>query len=94
MFVGRNKELARLNQLYNSDKFEMAVIYGRRRIGKTTLINEFVKDKPSIYFTGVEANEKVNLENLSQSILEYDGSYTDNAPIFDSFENALKRVFA
>ena len=94
MFIGRDKELAKLNQLYNSDKFEMAVIYGRRRIGKTTLINEFVKDKPTIYFTGVEANEKVNLENLSQSILEYDGSYTDNTPIFDSFENALKRVFA
>ena len=45
MFVGRTKELSFLNDLYDSDKFEFAVIYGRRRVGKTTLIKEFVKDK-------------------------------------------------
>ena len=38
MFIGREKELATLNGLYNSDKFEFAVIYGRRRVGKTALI--------------------------------------------------------
>ena len=38
MFVGRTKELSFLNDLYDSDKFEFAVIYGRRRVGKTTLI--------------------------------------------------------
>ncbi len=34
MFIGREKELATLNGLYNSDKFEFAVIYGRRRVGE------------------------------------------------------------
>ena len=34
MFIGREKELATLNRLYNSDKFEFAVIYGRRRVGR------------------------------------------------------------
>ena len=38
MFIGREKELAILDNLYNSDKFEFAVIYGRRRVGKTALI--------------------------------------------------------
>lgn len=45
MFIGREKELATLNGLYNSDKFEFAVIYGRRRVGKTALISHFIQDK-------------------------------------------------
>ena len=56
MFIGREKELGNLNRLYASDKFEFAVIYGRRRVGKTAIINEFTKEKPSICFTGVETN--------------------------------------
>ena len=71
MFIGREKELATLNGLYNSDKFEFAVIYGRRRVGKTALISHFIQDKKAIYFMGVESNEKQNLENFSQAIMEY-----------------------
>ena len=52
MFIGRERELAALNKLYASDKFEFAVIYGRRRVGKTALINQFIKDKKAVYFTG------------------------------------------
>ncbi|MFR0902696.1 MAG: ATP-binding protein [Anaerovoracaceae bacterium] len=52
MFIGRENELDTLNRLYHSDKFEFAVIYGRRRVGKTALINEFAKDKDTLYFTG------------------------------------------
>lgn len=48
MFIGRKYELLQLNRLYNSGKFEFAVIYGRRRVGKTAIINEFVKDKNAI----------------------------------------------
>ena len=60
MFIGRERDLAALNRLYTSGKFEFAVIYGRRRVGKTALISEFIKDKKSIYFMGVESNEKQN----------------------------------
>lgn len=35
-FIGREIELKNLNNMYRSDKFEMAVIYGRRRVGKTS----------------------------------------------------------
>lgn len=43
MFIGRKQELNRLDEMYNSNTFEFAVIYGRRRVGKSTLINEFCK---------------------------------------------------
>lgn len=92
MFIGRKKELGELNKLYNSDKFEFAVIYGRRRVGKTALINEFTKDKDTIFFTGVETNAKQNLENFSKSIMEYNtGKIVDST--FSSFQSALEYIF-
>ena len=42
MFIGRNREL---NKMYQSEIFEFAVLYVRRRVGKTTLIREFMRDK-------------------------------------------------
>lgn len=92
MFIGRKYELLQLNRLYNSGKFEFAVIYGRRRVGKTAIINEFVKDKNAICFTGVETNAKQNLENLSECILEFStGMKTDTA--FSNFQSAFEYVF-
>jgi len=92
MFIGRKRELGNLNRLYASDKFEFAVVYGRRRVGKTAIINEFTKEKPSICFTGVETNEKQNLENFSKCILEYVTKKPANTS-FDSFQTALEFVF-
>ena len=68
MFIGRENELNTLNRLYSSDKFEFAVIYGRRRVGKTALISEFTKGKDTIFFTGIETNAKQNLDNFSRCI--------------------------
>lgn len=92
MFIGREKELKVLNNLYTSEKFEFAVIYGRRRVGKTALINEFIGDKKSIYFMGVESNTKQNLENFSKSIIEYSSGIVADTS-FQSFQAALEYVF-
>ena len=43
-FVGRKRELAALEKLYATDAFQMPVVYGRRRVGKTSLIARFVED--------------------------------------------------
>jgi len=92
MFIGRQRELEKLNKLYHAGDFEFAVIYGRRRVGKTALVNEFVKDKESICFTGVETNDKQNLENFSKCVMEYGmGVAVDTA--FASFQAALEYVF-
>lgn len=92
MFIGRQQELAHLEKMYNSDKFEFAVIYGRRRVGKTALINQFIKDKEAVFFTGIESNAKQNLENLSKCILEYStGIESENT--FSSFQSALEYIF-
>ena len=92
MFIGREQELSQLNRLYSSDKFEFAVIYGRRRVGKTALINEFIKDKAAVSFTGVETNAKQNLENFSKCILEF-GTEVQSNFSFASFQDALEYAF-
>lgn len=92
MFIGRDKELSALERLYKSDKFEFVVIYGRRRVGKTALINHFIDDKKSIYFMGVESNEKQNLENLSKSIIEF-SSGIQTETYFVSYQAALEYAF-
>lgn len=92
MFIGRNEDLQVLNELYASKKFECAVIYGRRRIGKTTLINHFVEGKRNIYFTGTQATANENLQAFSQSIAAAKGAPTEEAAVFKSFDLAFKEV--
>lgn len=92
MFIGREKELKKLNDLYNTEKFQFPVIYGRRRVGKTALINEFIKDKDAIFFTGIESSAQQNLENISKSILSFSDTTIENAT-FPSFQSALEYVF-
>lgn len=92
-FIGREKELRDLNTRYITGKFEFAVIYGRRRVGKTTLINEFIKDKEAIHFTATESGSKQNLKDLSQSIYSLSSDFSDSSASFSTFKNALETVF-
>jgi AAA+ ATPase superfamily predicted ATPase len=67
---GRTHELNSLDELYNKDGFAFAVVYGRRRVGKTSLIDEFVKrgKKKAIRFTAVENTDVMNRARFSRSI--------------------------
>jgi AAA+ ATPase superfamily predicted ATPase len=67
---GRTHELRSLEKLYQSDEFAFAVVYGRRRVGKTSLVNEFIgrENKKAICFTATDDTNLVNLENFSQSV--------------------------
>lgn len=68
MFIGREYELQELELLYQKRGFQMPVIYGRRRIGKSTLIREFTKGKPCIYYTAIEAGNARTLSLFSKAI--------------------------
>ena len=60
MFFGRNNESKILNNLYESPKSELAVMYGRRRVGKSTLVRTFIKNKSYCY--SFEALESQNTD--------------------------------
>lgn len=70
MFINRNKELKLLNDEYKKKAASFTVIYGRRRIGKTTLIAEYIKDKPAVFYYATEMNLSYQLKVMAGLILE------------------------
>ena len=90
MFIGRENELQLLEDLYNSSNFEFLVLYGRRRVGKTFLLQEFSKDKKVIFFSAQEKNDSLNLSDFSKAIQQYfDGN---NYGTFDGWESAAEYI--
>ena len=70
-FYNRERELMFLNKIYKDDKFNLVVIYGRRRIGKTKLIEKFLEDKKGIYFLATDESIKENLKTLKKKFYEF-----------------------
>ena len=92
MFYCREKELSDMNKRYEKDRFECIVIYGRRRVGKTALINEFCKGKPAVFFSALNASPQENLEALSKAIYEKDHPSAEAAPVYPSFDAAFSEI--
>jgi AAA+ ATPase superfamily predicted ATPase len=93
MFIGRETELKKLNELYAGDKFEFAIIYGRRRVGKTTLIREFIKDKRSVYFAAREADGNVNLKGFSGDVYSATARGLAGNAVFSDWEKAFDYIY-
>ena len=62
MFVGRKTEIGILENEYKREGSSLVIVYGRRRIGKTTLIKQFMQSKDSLYFLSTEEGGRQNLK--------------------------------
>lgn len=91
MFVARKHELGVLERLYARGGFEMVVIYGRRRVGKTALIDEFVKDKPTLYFTALQQSNRLNLRDFTAAVADFFG-LPSRMPPFPGWRDAMRFV--
>ena len=68
--IGRKKEIAELNRYYQSGKPEFIAVYGRRRVGKTFLIDEVFRDNMVFHHTGLspyDRKRKVTLKDQLQN---------------------------
>lgn len=92
MFYCREEELRTMNKRYKKGQFECVVIYGRRRVGKTALINEFCKGKPTVYFSALNASSQENLEALSKAIYTCQNPDSTSTPTYRSYEDALEAI--
>ena len=92
MFYCREEELQTMNRRYEKGQFECVVIYGRRRVGKTALINEFCKGKPTVYFSALNASSQENLEALSKAIYCCKNPDSSSFPTYRSYEDALDEI--
>lgn len=90
-FIGREHELDILEKMYQRNDFQMMILYGRRRIGKTTLLNRFSEGKAAIRYTGTESKDIFNLKELGEAVLKYFG--TASAGIsFDSYAGIFSYI--
>ena len=72
-FVDRKEELAFLAKAFDSNRAEFIILYGRRRIGKTELIKEAIKNRKAIYFFAEEAIKEENLVNFRKAVADSTG---------------------
>ena len=70
-FIDREEELRFLEEQYASRDAALVVVYGRRRLGKTTLLERFLQEKPAIYFLASEEAERENLEEFKRLVAEF-----------------------
>lgn len=73
-FVDREQELNTLQREYERNGSSLVVLYGRRRVGKTTLISEFIKDKKALFFLASEESESQNRLAFQEKTAEFLGS--------------------
>lgn len=87
-FLGRTAELNALQESFDKNCFQMVVIYGRRRIGKTALVNRFVKKNKCKYisFVATERNESELLRRMGDCVLQGLSPNLLGKMSFDSFE--------
>ena len=92
MFYGRETEFKKLEKLYASDKFQCVIIYGRRRVGKTTLISNFCKGKRALLYSALESTAEENLKEFSQTINKFFFPDTSARADYQSFADALEKI--
>ncbi|MDZ4774684.1 MAG: ATP-binding protein [Planctomycetota bacterium] len=70
MFLGRNSDLKVLHELDESGKPELFVLYGRRRVGKTELLQQFCRSRRAVYFLAAQVREKDNLRAFRDALVD------------------------
>ncbi len=81
-----------LERKYQSENFEFLVMYGRRRVGKTSILREFAKKHKAIFFSAQEKNDVLNREDFSKLVQNY---FQENyLGIFADWETAFRYVGA
>jgi len=89
MFVDRKKEFQILENEYNQNQFRFLVLYGRRRVGKTTLIKHFINKHKGIYFLATIENETLLINKFKNIVADY----FDDAFLRSLSLNSFEQIF-
>ena len=71
-FIGREEQLKKLSKLVNTEELSVALIYGRRRVGKSELVKQMIRQAEikSIYYECKQVAEASNVTSLSDIVSE------------------------
>ena len=70
-FIDREAETATLENEYARNGSSLVILYGRRRVGKTSLINKFIEGKNALFFLASEESEAQNRESFKQRAADF-----------------------
>lgn len=93
-FINREKELKKLNSLYQKHGFTLVLITGRRRIGKSRLILEFMRDKKGVRVQFEKRKPVMNIKKMNRVVARYLDIPTPNFNTFTDIFEFLKRQFS
>lgn len=73
-FVDREREMKFLEEQYQRSESSFVILYGRRRVGKTTLVNEFCKGKRALYFLATQESLASNCQSFRAAVADFTGN--------------------
>jgi len=85
-FIDRTEDLNFLQSQYERSDASLVILYGRRRVGKTSLISEFGKDKNMLYFLATEELEAANRSQFKDLVAEYTGNELLKSAFVDNWD--------
>lgn len=91
-FVDREQEMETLQSEYEREGSSLVVLYGRRRVGKTTLISEFIKGKNAMFFLASEESEAQNRNAFKDKVAEFIDSDLLRSAEIKSWDTLFKAI--
>lgn len=92
MLYNRVRELGYLETRYAGRRAELVVLYGRRRVGKTSLVHHWIQRKPHLFFFATEDDSAPLLQRFSQLVQQAAGQTVDSTFTFPDWESALRAL--
>lgn len=81
MLLGRKAELRHLNNYYEREGSQIVVVYGQKHVGKTTLLREFVTQRPGYYYMARACSEREQMYQWGMQ-MSRDGYEMEAFPVF------------
>jgi len=91
-FINREEELSFLKNKYQEKNSQFIILWGKRRVGKTELVKQFVRNKPHVYFLSESTSEQEQLSRFSKSIGQFFGEPLLETRGFTSWEESFQYV--
>lgn len=91
-FIDRESEIRTLEREYAKETATLVIVYGRRRVGKTTLLSEFTKNKKTIYFLATQESEAVNRNLFREKAAEALGNELLLSAVVDKWDAIFKAI--
>ncbi|NLG03807.1 MAG: AAA family ATPase, partial [Clostridia bacterium] len=92
IFIDREPEMKTLKKEYSTKDSSLVIVYGRRRVGKTTLLTEFIREKQALYFLATQESEVLNLAAFKDKVAEFTGNDLLSETTIDKWDTAFKAI--